>query len=174
VTHNTNLLVESGRWNWGVEGVDWELYASSTIPKPKDCTAAFCVAMHEGKIILAREDRGWGLIGGHIDDDETVERALERECLEEAGFIVSEPVLFGYRKIIATTPVTHPEPNKAYPFPISYIAYYYSVSKQPLGESTEPEVLEVGSFTLTEIDAMQISDFSTIALGLDFYRKDQS
>lgn len=90
--------MDAGTWTWGDESVEWELYGSSTLPKPEDCTAAFCVAItREDKIVLEREERGWGMIGGHIDDGEDIEQALARECLEEGGFIVKAPVLFGER-----------------------------------------------------------------------------
>lgn len=69
-------LVNRGSWSWGDEGVEWELHLSSAIPKPKDCTAAFYVAItKDDKIVLGREERGWGMIGGHIDDEETIEQA---------------------------------------------------------------------------------------------------
>jgi len=165
------MIVDTGTWTWGDESVGWELYRASTLPNPEDCTAAFCVAItRENKIVLEREVRGWGMLGGHIDDDENIEQALARECLEEGGFIVHSPTLFGYRKIIAQKPVTHPTPGKAYPFPISYIAYYYALSVAELTKPTEQEVLEVGAFTLTEIAALNIPDFSTIQLGWDSYQ----
>jgi ADP-ribose pyrophosphatase YjhB (NUDIX family) len=165
-------LIESGRWTWGVESIDWELYAALDIPVPEDCTAAFCVAVSQNqKILLAREDRGWGLIGGHVEGGESLEETLARECLEEAGFVAKAPVLFAYRKIIAKKPVTHPTPGKSYPFPVSYIAYYYSVNEQTLLAPTEPDILEVGTFTLSEIEAMHIPDYSTIALGWEQYQK---
>lgn len=161
-------LIDAGQWTWAGEGVAWELYRSSSLPKPEDCTAAFCVAFNaEDKIVLEREERGWGILGGHIDGNESIEQALARECLEEGGFTVISPVLFGYRKIIATSPVRHPAPGKAYPFPVSYIAYYYATSSAELLEPTELEVLEVKAFSLEEIDALSIPDFSTIKLGWD-------
>lgn len=164
-------LIETGKWVWGDESVEWELYRSSTQPKPEDCTAAFCVAItQDGRIVLEREERGWGILGGHIDDGENIEQALARECLEEGGFMVNAPIMFGYRKIIAQKPITHPTPGKAYPFPVSYIAYYYAVSDAELIKPTEREVLEVSTFTLEEIADLHISDFSTIQLGWDVYQ----
>jgi 8-oxo-dGTP pyrophosphatase MutT (NUDIX family) len=161
-----------GKWTWGDESVDWELHSSPTVPKPDDCTAAFCVAITQGdKIVLEREERGWGLLGGHVDLGETVEQALTRECLEEGGFIVERPVLFGYRKIIAAKPVTHPAPGMTYPFPISYIAYYYARSDKSLAKPVEPEVLEVKALTIEEIDSLNTPDLSTIKLGWATYRK---
>jgi 8-oxo-dGTP pyrophosphatase MutT (NUDIX family) len=167
----SQTLVHTGSWSWGEEGVEWELHRSQTLPNPQDCTAAFCVAItKDTKIVLEREKRGWGMIGGHIDDGETVEQALARECLEEGGFRAKEFVLFGYRRIIASKPATHPTPGKAYPFPISYIAYYFARSDKELAEPTEKEVLEVGTFSFKEIENLSIEDFSTIKLGWEVYQ----
>lgn len=168
----SQLRIDAGVWSWGDESVEWELYLSSTLPKIEDCTAAFCVAIVQGnRIVLEREERGWGMIGGHIDEGETIKQALARECLEEGGFIVNMPVLFGYRKIIASKPIAHPTPGRAYPFPISYIAYYYAQSDVLLVKPMEEEVLEVGTFTLKEIEALGTSDFGTIKLGWEAYQK---
>ncbi|HEU4967216.1 MAG TPA: NUDIX domain-containing protein [Candidatus Saccharimonadales bacterium] len=166
-----HTLIDTGTWSWGNEGVAWELYRASALPSPDDCTAAFCVAItRENKIVLEREERGWGMLGGHIDDDETIEQALKRECLEEGGFVVQDPILFGYRKITAEKPVVHPTPGRTYPFPVSYIAYYYAVSDIGLVEPAEKEVLQVSTFSLAEIGELNISDFSTIKLGWDVYQ----
>lgn len=169
---NQQALVDTGTWTWGDESVQWELYHSNTLPNRKDCTAVFCVAITgDDKIVLARENRGWGMIGGHVDGDETLEQALARECLEEGGFTVINPRLFGYRKIIATKSVTHQDPGRSYPFPISYIAYYYDENDQELAKPTEPEVLESGAFTIKEIEALRIPDYGTIRLGWECYCK---
>lgn len=95
---------------------------------------------------------------------------LVRECLEEGGFKAKKYTLFGYRKIIASKPVTPAIPSKAYPFPVSYIAYYYTKSNTELTEPTEDEILAIGTFTLKEIESMGVSDFNTIKLGWEMYQ----
>jgi 8-oxo-dGTP pyrophosphatase MutT (NUDIX family) len=171
MSNNNRTLIDTGTWVWGDESVQWELHSSATIPELDKCTAAFCVAITQDKILLEREERGWGMLGGHIDVGESIEQALERECLEEGGFTIKDPILFGYRKIIATKPVNHPNPAMAYPFPISYIAYYYATNDKALSKPTEQEVLEVKSFTIGKIRSLDISDLSTITLGWDTYQK---
>jgi hypothetical protein len=49
--------------------VSWEFYLSEELPPEELCTSVFCVVITEdGKVLLMEdEDRGWGLIGGHID-----------------------------------------------------------------------------------------------------------
>lgn len=165
-------LIEVGNWTWGEESVEWELYSASAVPSPRDCTAAFCVAIiEEDKVVLVEEERGLGLPGGHIEDNETIETTLKRECLEEGGFLPNDPVLFAYRKIIASKPVTHPMPGKAYPFPISYIAYYYCAVLDSLIQRTEPDVVAVRTVELSKISELDISDKSTIELGLKSFNR---
>lgn len=164
---STSTLVETGTWSWGNEGVDWELYQADRLPNPELCTAAFCVAVDSSNsVLLVKEDRGWGMPGGHIEDGEDILQALARECLEEAGFTPRQPRLFAYRKITASKPVTHPTPGKQYPFPVSYIAYYLATLDEPLVPATDPEVLEVGVYKLQAIQKLDSSDYSTIELGL--------
>jgi len=163
----SDQLIETGDWQWGDEGVHWELHQASSIPVPSDCTAVFCLAVtSDNKIVLEREADGtWSMLGGHLDDGEDIDGALQRECLEEGGFRAENPVFFGYRKIIADKPVTHPTPGKAYPFPVSYIAYYFAHSDQPLIPPTDYEVEEAKAFTIDEIRSMSIPNVSTIELG---------
>ena len=171
---SNNKLVETGTWKWGNEGVGWKLYSSSLLPNPANTTAVFCVAITDDrKIILEREERGWGMLGGHIDEGESLENALSRECQEEGGFTPTEPILFAYRKIIAHKPVTHPQPGKNYPFPISYIAYYWAVTDMPLVPHTEPEVLEVKALAMDDIKELDTKDMAVITLGWNAYLQSQ-
>jgi 8-oxo-dGTP diphosphatase len=54
-----------------------------------------CLAMKDGKILLARRAEGlleagkWALLGGFCDRDETTEETGVRECMEESGWIVN-------------------------------------------------------------------------------------
>lgn len=169
---NDDQLVETGSWTRGNESVDWELYASSSLPNAEDTTAVFCVAItSDQKILLEREERGWGLLGGHIDEGERIEDALTRECLEEGGFKPRNPALFGYRKMTATKPVAHPEPDRVYPFPVSYIAYYWATTDDLILPHSEPNVLEVKAFTIDDISNLNSVDSSVIAVGWDLYVK---
>ena len=49
-----------------------------------------CVAEHEGRILLGRRAiepcaGSWGLPGGYLENDETTDPAVSRECREETG-----------------------------------------------------------------------------------------
>jgi len=54
------------------------------LPPQELVTAAFCLAITEGEeIILARSKRGWGMLGGHAKDGESIEDALTIKSLTD-------------------------------------------------------------------------------------------
>src|SRR4051812_39205741 len=111
--------------SWG-ENVSWELYETSILPPLELCTAVMCVAVTGKKIVLACSERGWGMLGGHIEHGETLEAALRREALEEGGFAIERYGLFAVRKITAKVEGDG-RPGMTYPFPTSYMTYYWAV-----------------------------------------------
>jgi 8-oxo-dGTP diphosphatase len=50
--------------------------------------------MKGGKILLGKRSKGlleagkWGLLGGYVNRDETVEAAASRETMEESGWTI--------------------------------------------------------------------------------------
>jgi len=157
--------------NWG-ENIAWKLYKTSAPPPAELCTAVMCVALADGKVVLARSERGWGMLGGHIEDGETLEAALRREALEEGGFIIARHKLFAVRKITARVQVSQ-RPGISYPFPVSYMAYYWATTSGPLQALTGEEMLESGSFTLGEVGTLETSDQFVIEAGWEAHRAHQ-
>lgn len=153
--------------NWG-KNISWELYETSTLPPAELCTAVMCVAINDNKVVLACSERGWGMLGGHIEDGESLDDALRREALEEGGFNVEQYELFAVRKITAKVPETA-RLGKSYPHPTSYMTYYWVTTSQPLRAPSGEEILESGSFTLNEIDALETPDQSVIKAGWQAY-----
>lgn len=52
----------------------------------------------ENKVLLLKRtygNKGWSLPGGAVDSGETIHQALFRECREELGIDVIDPVLIG-------------------------------------------------------------------------------
>src|SRR6266702_1518037 len=121
--------VLEGRWD---DNISWEFYRTDQLPDAAACTAVYCLAIIEdtGRIVLARNKRGWEMLGGHIDPGETIEEALVREALEEGGFYPSSYVPFGYRKVMAKDPVANDHHGGTYP-PVAYIPHFLAVTDKP-------------------------------------------
>lgn len=61
----------------------------------------------EGSVLLLKRtygNKGWSLPGGSVEPGETIHQALFRECSEELGIDVQDPVLTGfyYHSVINT------------------------------------------------------------------------
>lgn len=64
------------------------LKAISALPKDKKIAGVHCVPLTEnGFIVMAwdKEEQILTTIGGRLEGEESIEEALERECLEEVG-----------------------------------------------------------------------------------------
>ena len=157
--------------NWG-ENVSWELFATTDEPPTELCTAVMCVAIAGSKVVLACSERGWGMLGGHIEDNETLNAALRREAMEEGGFSIDQCELFAVRKITAKAQASQ-RPGKVYPFPTSYIVYYWATTKEPLQAPNGEEILESGSFVIDDIHALSTPDQPVIEAGWQAYSNHQ-
>lgn len=160
----------SGSWD---DNQSWELYRDDKKPEASLCTAVYCLAIipSSKQVVLTRNQRGWEMLGGHIESGETIEEALRRECLEEGGFTPESYQLFGYRKITAKKPVPHNQRgNNFYPFPHGYIPHFISISSLPLKEPTGMEIIERKAFSFDELPALDMEQTNIIKIMLDFYR----
>ncbi|HUR77076.1 MAG TPA: NUDIX domain-containing protein [Acidimicrobiales bacterium] len=69
-------------------------------PAAANISTAHCLAFDGDKIVLAfHTSRDWTIPGGHLEEGETAEDAMKREALEEAGIVVTNPVLFAHEQI---------------------------------------------------------------------------
>jgi len=159
--------------NWG-DQIKWEFFASESEPPTELTTAVFCVAIDPaGKVVLARSKRGWGLIGGHIEDNESPIEALIRESQEEGGFTPDSPKMFAYKKVISSQPIEHQKPGRQYPYPISYLAYYWAETKSPIIKPYGAEILESDSFTLEQVKSFETLDVPIVELGYESFLKNK-
>ena len=81
------------------EGRDWfvQIIKSYSLPIGAKVTAVAVVACLGNKILFIRNNRGWDIPGGHIETtDESIEKATQRELLEEACAQCHPPQLVGY------------------------------------------------------------------------------
>ncbi len=98
-------------------------------------TGVFTVCFNEeDKVVLANNEP----LGGHLENNETIEEALKRECLEEGGMKLLKWKYFGYYKITQknTAPDTF---KKMYPKE-SYLIFFLSKGKkimEPYGEDVK-------------------------------------
>src|SRR5690348_4346471 len=70
------------------------------LPPVEQISTAMCMAFDGDQIVLARHvDRGWVIPGGHVEPGETVEQAMRREAMEEAGAVVGVASLFAVERI---------------------------------------------------------------------------
>lgn len=107
---------------------------------------------NEGRLLLTKNKRGWGLPGGHIEKDEDLEAALHREVAEETNCEIEIIKSFGYQVIESTGEKPH---NYQYPHPKGYIHYFLARLKKmhefDVASDWRKETSDRELFTLDEI-----------------------
>lgn len=90
--------------------IEWEVGPAPTrlhlvlrltdeLPPVGQVATAHCLAFEGDRIVLARHvTRQWTIPGGHVDPGETVEQALRREAMEEAGIEVGALTLLAVER----------------------------------------------------------------------------
>jgi len=136
---NSEFILSEGRWG---ENISWKFVASTEQPKRELCTAVCCITTFDNKLLLVKNKRGWECPAGKIKGDESLEQAASREVREETRALISKPQIFGYKKLTALEQVPRvDEPTLFYPFPTSYVVFFYAeavaFSDEPLANDTE-------------------------------------
>jgi 8-oxo-dGTP pyrophosphatase MutT (NUDIX family) len=137
---------------WGDE-ISWEFVISSKMPSRELCTAIICIALVDNgdKVVLAKNERGWELLGGHIEEGESIEEALHREAEEEGGFIIDSFELFGHRKIQSTKMIKHDQiEGQYYPYPVSYVPHFIAHASAELTSALGSDIFESRTFNVGE------------------------
>jgi 8-oxo-dGTP pyrophosphatase MutT (NUDIX family) len=148
-------VLSEGSWN---ENISWRFILSGELPDVNLCTAVCCIATYQQKIILVRNKRGWELPAGKMETAETVELAVAREVKEETCAVISNPHFIGYKELTALKPVPHAEnTDDYYPFPISYVVYYYADVLKFSDHSPAKDILEVKLANYTEAQTLLAS-----------------
>ena len=92
---------------------------------PIELVTSVCTLCFSGNklLMIKHDERGWDIPGGHIEPGESLEEALRREVLEEAGATLSECKCFAHFKFQLNGPKP---PDFKYPYPAGYIVLYLS------------------------------------------------
>lgn len=128
----------TGDWS---RKVRWEYYIANDYPTLSLCTAISVVGLLDlTKVLLVHHKvRGWTFPGGHIENDETISEAVQRETLEETGAIISNCQMIGFQKVIHSEPEKHRSGKGYYPFPFSYIPHFLV----EIEKENESEILDI-------------------------------
>lgn len=88
-------------------------------------------------MLVEHNSRGYEFTGGHINSNEAITVTVSREVREESRAIIDKPSFFGYKKVSPPQPIPRRDnPSLFYPFPNSYIPYYFSEATQLLENET--------------------------------------
>lgn len=135
----------------------WKFICSSELPRIPLITAVFGVVFYQNKIMLTKNKRGRELLGGHIEQGESIRDALIRELSEE-GWVKESSIiyqqLFGYRKITSQEPVANRQ-GGWYPFPDSYIPHFICILDRIPGMFHGHEVEDAAFFSIDEVEQSQ-------------------
>lgn len=134
------LFLSEGVWD---ESTKWEFYVDTNTPPVDLCTAVCCVVTHDNQLVLVRNKRGWELPAGKIESGEAPHQAVQREVHEESCVQIENPQYFGYKKITSQTPKPrHDDSTRFYPFPHSYVVFYYAKATSFKDSSRADDIME--------------------------------
>ncbi len=124
----------------------------TTFPKKELLSAVFLIALDGSKILAVKNERGWEIPGGHIEEGETEEEALIREVKEEAG------ASFHDQKLLAIIESSNQDKYK------DKVMLVYTTSNFKLEEfvtsedSFEREVIEIEEFLQRYKEAVDLRE----------------
>ena len=151
---SSQSVITSGEWTGGVP---WQFIVTPPegLPALELCTAAFCVVTFQGKLVIVEHvSRGFELPGGHVNPDEEIANTVEREVLEEIGASIRSPRYFGYKRVSPPEPIPHrDDPTSFYPFPNSYVPYFYAEAVELFDTELTSDVRGVKVVTFAEAKA---------------------
>lgn len=125
-------------WNDNMTTAQFEILEK--IPPNIPITTSMVFVVFDGKVLLSKPKRGWGLPGGHIELGETPVDCAKREVFEETGVNIKNLKLIGGWMVnnLAGSKASEKYPPKAYQ--LLFTAEVESINKIPTGfESSDRE-----------------------------------
>ena len=150
---------------WGdVASTEVRFEVTDAHPPLEQTTACMVAALHNDTLVMSRPARGWGLVGGHLEEGETAEKCVRRESMEEAAVELGQLRLVGYWK---TKKVFESPANAPYP-PVGYQLLYISDVTKVHDFVPQLEVLERAFVPFADVLKYhhKVSDFEEVFLYL--------
>lgn len=143
----------SNKLSWLEQPHDYKIVLEKEIPDFSCVTSAFAFSFKGEQLLMANvRERGWNVPGGHIERGETPEEAVARELFEETG---TQPLYLGYLGYLEINMHGEMPPSGwRYPFPTSYLAFYWGVVEGSDVPTATSEVAEPKFFAPSK--AMQL------------------
>jgi 8-oxo-dGTP diphosphatase len=139
-----NLVFPTTYWGKGTEVKFKPL--DKMVPTDQ-ITSCFVFAVHEHKLLMIRPERGWGLPGGHREENESPEDCVRREALEEAVVKLGGLDLIGAWE---AKKILHTEKNAKYP-DLAYQLLYFANVKKIMPFKSDFEILERAFVNLKDV-----------------------
>lgn len=126
-----------------------------------DRKGAYLIPVKDNKIAVVKTPKGLFFLGGGLENSETDEACIRRECLEEAGITVT----IGEKICSAETFTTHPRLGPFHPIQTYYAGEIIKQVQLPLEKD---HILLICSFR--ELDGKLFSEMQNWALR-EFWKK---
>ncbi len=93
-----------------------------------DREGAYLIPVHNNEIAVIKTAKGFFLLGGGLDENESHEDCIKRECIEETGYtaVIKEKICS------AETYTTHPELGYFHPVQIYYVGELKEKVSEPI------------------------------------------
>lgn len=110
-----------------------KIFGTKEVTQYIDRAGAYLIPVNNGKIGVIKTDKGYFLLGGGLNKNETDEECIKRECLEETGYTV----VIKEKICSAETFAIHPKLGYFHPIQ----SYYIGELKEKVSEPTESDHL---------------------------------